>query len=68
MAVKIEFVPVLKAMLVLDSKPRISPLEISYFLILELLSSNCINDHRASQFFQIIRFLDVQRIPRAVCL
>ena len=40
MAVKIEGVPVIKAKLVLDSNPRISPLELSYFLLLDGLRSN----------------------------
>jgi len=68
MTVKIECVPVLKAMLALDSKTRISPRELSYFLLLVHVRSNSRNDQSASKLFQIIRFLDAQRMPRAVCL
>jgi len=68
MTVKIEFFPVLKAKLVLDSKPRISPLELSYFLLLVRLRSTSRNDLWASKLFQMIRFLEAQRMPRAICL
>ena len=44
MAVKIERVPVLKAMLALDKEPGISPLELSYFLLLVRLRSTSRND------------------------
>ena len=68
MAVKIEGVPVIKAKLVLDSNPRISPLELSYFLLLDGLRSNSRIYQWASKYFQMIRFLDAERMPRAICL
>jgi len=68
MAVKIEGVPVRKGKVQLDSKSRISPPELSYFLLLFRQRSNFRNDQWASKLFQMIRSLDAQRMPRAVCL
>jgi len=68
MAVKIEGVPVCKAKMLLDSKPWISLPELPYFLLPVRPRSNCRSDRWVRKLFQMIRSLDAQRMPRAICL
>jgi hypothetical protein len=68
MAVKIENVSFRRAKVQLDTNPWISPTGLSYFLFPVRLRRNCRNYQWARKLFRMIRSLDAQRMPHAVCL